>query len=428
MKYHLCLLVLTIAVFTGVCQVEDGIRPGIYSGTFQKGNFKVDLSLEVQRDSDDWMVSFSSLQQNAIGIPARNIEVYKDSLSFLLQSDRYTYQFKNKWDPITEELKGLLVVNGEVFPYQLLEIPSTTAKTYSVQDIRFSNMKLDFEGTIYSPNKPNGKGLIFLTSSGGGDRSGSRAEAILFAQRGYTTFHYDKRGTGNSSGNWQVASMKELLSDDTKSIEYFSKITGISLDSIAIKGSSQGATKVPYLLSVLPGLHAGIVVSCPGSSLLESDINAWKNNNRAKLGEEVEVAAEMQKMVFQYIGGTISKEELTKRLALEEQQPWFESVWVPNLDEVVTDPKLTYSPLPYFNKIKQDLLLLQGTKDEIIPPESHAIIATHINSDARLNFQQVLLEDANHSMYYVGESDFPYWAKVHKDYYKIVNHWLDEVF
>lgn len=40
--------------------------------------------------------------------------------------------------------------------------------------------------------------LIIVTSSGNSDRSASGAEAILFAQRGFTIFHYDKRGTGNS--------------------------------------------------------------------------------------------------------------------------------------------------------------------------------------------------------------------------------------
>ena len=68
--------------------------------------------------------------------------------------------------------------------------------------------------------------------------------------------------------------------DDIQAIEYLSQIEKLPLSQIGIKGSSQGATKVPYILSKLPQLGFGIAVSCPGSSLLESDINYWKNRNK----------------------------------------------------------------------------------------------------------------------------------------------------
>lgn len=426
MKNSYCLGLFLLFCLVGYAQ-ESSFKGGTYSGNFQKGNFNVDIRFEIVKNEDSWTTFFSSLRQNAIGIPARNVHVHGDSITFVLQSDHYTYQFKNKWIPDSLQLQGTLDVGGNMVPYILQQESTKKQNSYSIRDIKFSNEGLNFAGSIYTPKEANGKALVLLTSSGGGDRSGSRAEAIYFAKRGYTTFHYDKRGTGSSEGNWQTTSMEELLSDDTISIEVFSSTVGITYNQIVIKGSSQGATKVPYLLEKMPDLGAGIVISCPGSTLLESDLNAWKNRNREKLGSDLEPAANLQKMVFNYIGGITTKSELQAAISQNKNASWMESIWIPNLDDVAIDPKLKYSPVPYFKKVEQPMLIIQGEKDEIIPMESMSVIASAINPAINSDIQQVLLENANHSMYYVGESDFPYWATLHKDYFMILEKWLLEI-
>jgi alpha-beta hydrolase superfamily lysophospholipase len=269
--------------------------------------------------------------------------------------------------------------------------------------------------------------LVFITSSGGGDRSGSRAEAIYFAQKGYTTFHYDKRGTGVSEGNWQKADMQELCSDDINAIRYFSEKVKIPLENIGIKGSSQGAKKVPLILNELTDLQFGIAVSCPGSSLLESDLNFWKNRHAQALGAYLENASLLQKQVFEYIAGTVYREELEKSIEEKKLEPWFASVWIPNLDEVTIDKKLSFSPIPYFQKLRQPVLIIQGTADEIIPINSHRVIVETIEKSGNKNHKAIMLEDANHSMYYTGKTDFPYWAKLHDDYLDSIESWLEVI-
>jgi hypothetical protein len=43
------------------------------------------------------------------------------------------------------------------------------------------------------------------------------------------------------------------------------------------------------------------------------------------------------------------------------------------------------------------------------------------------NFKTVLLEGASHSMYNIGESDFPYWSKLHPDYLTTIENWINTV-
>ncbi|MBT8320540.1 MAG: hypothetical protein KJO90_02595, partial [Eudoraea sp.] len=116
-----------------------------------------------------------------------------------------------------------------------------------------------------------------------------------------------------------------------------------------------------------------------------------------------------------------------KSIEEKKLQPWFSSVWVPNLDEVNFDKKLLFSPLPHFEQVKQAVLIIQGTSDEIIPVNSHSLISLALEIAENENFKVIKLEQANHSMYHTGKSDFPYWAKLHKDYLNSMESWIDGI-
>ena len=334
MKNHAIAILATI-LLTSYSQAQKKLnKEGIFKGVFTHGNFTDTISFEIKKDSTDWQVFFSSLEQNAFQIPARNVSVKGDSINFILQSDKYIYGFTNILNEKKNQLAGTLKVDTVFAKYTLKKQNLTNEYVTTSEEFHFRSNRLKFGGTIWKPEKSNKKAIIFITSSGGGDRSGSRAEAIYFAQKGFTTFHYDKRGTGVSEGNWESANMEELCSDDMNAIQYFSEQTGIPISQIGIKGSSQGATKVPYILTKLKELNFGVVVSCPGSTLLESDLNYWKNRNGQALGDNLENAMQLQKRVFGFIAGKVSRSELEKAIEMEKSKPWFTSIWIPNLDEV----------------------------------------------------------------------------------------------
>jgi len=408
-------------------KTNKGEKTGNYSGTIKYGNFSDEILLKVEGDSNNITVLFTSLEQNANRIPFQDVEVNGDSINFKLQSDFYTYNFRNKWIDNNSKLQGSLSVDTVTTQYILEKELLDINKTPKSEEISFESNGLNLHGTIWYPDNKSSKGLVIVTSSGNADRSASRAEAILFTRMGFTTFHYDKRGTGNSEGNWEVATIEELLADDIKAIKYFSDKTGIPLMKIGIKGSSQGATKIPYILSDLENLEYGIAVSCPGVTLLESDLNYWINRNTEAIGNEIEDATALQRNVFEFIAGKRSRTDLEKAIDNEKSKSWFANIWVPNLDEVQTDEKLNYTPIPYFETIKQPILILQGTLDEIIPANSHELISNALTKSSNSNFETILLEGASHSMYYVGESDFPYWSKLHPDYLKTVEDWINTV-
>ena len=416
-------LILMLASCKQANQPINTSKEGHYIGTFSYGNFTDNIIFEVERDSSNYQVFFTSLEQNANRIPLQQISVVEDSINFKLQSDYYTYTFKNKWVENNEKLQGSLTVDTITVNYSL-EKELKNEQTLKSEDIVFKSNNFSINGTIWYPQKSNGNALVIVTSSGNADRSSSRAEAILFAQKGYTTFHYDKRGTGISEGDWTSSTIEELSFDDIYAINYFSNKTHIPISKIGIKGSSQGASKVPYILNKLPELNYGIVVSCPGVTLLESDLNYWKNSNSHDIGDKIDEAVKLQGDVFRFIAGTLSKTDLEKLIKSKQDKVWFKNIWIPNLDEVKIDKKLLYSPIPYFKKVKQPILIVQGTKDNIIPIESSEIIAEALKKANNNNFEVHFLKGASHAMNNVDESDFPYWSKLHSNYIETLDKWM----
>ena len=410
-----------------ISEIKKDEKTGNFSGIFKHGNFSDKILFEIERDSVSFNVFFTSLEQNANRIPFQNVEVNGDSINFKLQSDFYTYSFKNKWIDNYSKLQGSLTVDTSTTHYTLEKKLLDDSNIPKSEEISFESNGLSLNGTIWYPNNNDRKALVIVTSSGNTDRSASRAEAILFAQMGFTTFHYDKRGTGNSEGNWNIATIEELSADDVTAIKYFSKKTGIPLKKIGVKGSSQGAAKIPYILSELENLKYGIVVSCPGVTLLESDLNYWRNRNADVIGKEIDAATNFQRKVFEFIAGKLSRTDLEKAINNEKSNSWFANIWLPNLDEVQTDKKLLYSPIPYFETTKQPILILQGTKDEIIPANSYEIISEALMKSGNDSFKTVLLEGASHSIYNIGESDFPYWSKLHPYYLTTIENWINTV-
>ena len=414
-------LILFLLVSAAIQSQHDSSQT--YSGTFEHGNFSTSLILNITGRPGIPEVLFSSPQQNAFGIPAREVQLTQDSIKFILQSDFYRYQFRGQF--IRENLRVRLTVDNKSFPFELIRNDIENQSQLESRDISFRSGELLLHGTLYLPKKPNGSAIYLVTSSGNQDRSASRSEAIFFAEQGYITLHTDKRGTGMSEGNWQSSSIPELCQDDIRAINYLAEVSNLKYEDIGIKGSSQGASKVPFILSEIPELAFGIMVSCPASSLLESDLNYWRNRNKEQLQPADLVAAEsLQRSVFEFIAGELSRKELDSELGTKQNMPWISAVWIPELDSVQMDPKLIYTPLPYLGNLKQPLLLIQGGDDQIIPSFSLKKIQD-LTGKMNSNNRYLLLNHADHAMMYTGPSDFPYWGSLHPDYRTALIEWLD---
>jgi len=392
---------------------------------FKHKSFEINLRFDVESDSLGYNVFFTSLEQNALRIPTRNVSVLNDSLKFTLQSDFYTYLFNSMYDATSNTLQGVLTIDSNDYRFSLHKVDSKNQ--IKTKDISFESNGNNLSGTIWFPTTSNGQGLFFVTSSGMNDRSSSSAEVQYFSNKGFTVFHYDKRGTGKSTGSMDNVSIEDLATDDIAAIQQFSKAINIPLEQISIIGSSQGGAKVPLILNNLTNLQSGISVSTPGCTLLESDLNFMMNTLKNQIKKnELAAATQVQKTVFEYLGGGLSKTKLEIILKENQSKEFYQYLWIPELTEEVL-VGLSYSSIPHFEKLVHPILIIQGTADIVIPKDSYVKIEEALNKAKNTKGKLIILENANHSMTLENISDFPYWSMLHPDYFNTIEEWLNTV-
>lgn len=426
--YYLLLLLAPIIWNTNHLSFNnsDSIT-GTYSGFFSYNEFEVDLEFEIKHSEGVFEVFFTSVGQNAYKIPTRNVVVDGNSISFTLQSDYYIYSFTNKVNAEGNVMDGTLRVDGRSFSYQLSKINSELSSV-TKEELVFTSSGLTLKGSIWEPKESNGLGLVLVTSSGLSDRNSSNAEAYFFSQKGFTVFHYDKRSTGQSEGSLHEITIEELAEDDIAGIKALVEKKGITLDKIGIMGSSQGGTKIPYIMSQIPELKFGVAVSTPGSSLLESDLNYYINTIRDRLKEDdIPRLRNMQRNIYTYLASK-DKSQISIEDDIEEHQgeDWFNLVWVPNnLNQYM--PWLTYSPIPYFKEVKQSILVIQGMNDIVIPPNSYEVIESVLKGAGNSSYKVIRYPAADHSMMVGSTEDFPYWSRLEPNYFSDIQNWIESL-
>ena len=69
------LIVIVLASCKHNSQNNNSDREGRFIGTFISGNFSDSIQFEIERDSANWKVFFTSLEQNANRIPSQDVIV-----------------------------------------------------------------------------------------------------------------------------------------------------------------------------------------------------------------------------------------------------------------------------------------------------------------------------------------------------------------
>jgi pimeloyl-ACP methyl ester carboxylesterase len=142
--------------------------------------------------------------------------------------------------------------------------------TFTVEKIKIPSDGFLINGWLYLPEKEGKFPLIVLTN-GGGD--GSRAIkslsdfiAPILAHCGYAAFVHDKRGTGESEGDYVKTTYDDYIADAGNCALFLSKHRSINPEMIGVLGGSEGgriavlaASRFPVIKFVIS--FAGTVVS-----------------------------------------------------------------------------------------------------------------------------------------------------------------------
>ena len=153
---------------------------------------------------------------------------------------------------------------------------------FSQQEVHWLNGEIELTGTVFVPNKITNGGAVVIHGSGWSDRDNLwyLHFVMKLVDSGVAVLFPDKRGSGESGGDWRSSSFDEFALDSLVGREKLSEITGIRTENIGLLGISQGGSVAPRAAAISGDVPWIVNVSGSSVSFEESLVHETYQNLR----------------------------------------------------------------------------------------------------------------------------------------------------
>ena len=391
---------------------------GLWSGRAHTAEETTRIELDVARGDEGWRARMNLLDVGVRGWPAESVNVAADRLTVIVRADSGAQALSLRYED--GRLLGEWQAPGydEVARVSLDRIDALPA----VQERRVA---IDGpSGTLgASLILPEGSGpfpgVVFLHGSGPQPRDASRWAAQALAEHGIASVIYDKRGVGESEGDFIGASLEDLARDGIAVAEYLLNLAAI--EAVGFAGHSQGGWIGPLAGHLWP--PTAFVISSAGPAVPRSRETQWPviramRETRASPADE----AAARRLFDLWHDGLRSGDwaPFDEAFANAVDEPWFESSGIGWLGERPAGEHvrsykvmMDYVPLPVLDSLDAPLLSLLSPDDESIDAvETEGILRNLAKSGRDIEIR--MYPGYDHGMRRLGAR----WPSLPDDYYR----------
>jgi pimeloyl-ACP methyl ester carboxylesterase len=315
------------------------------------------------------------------------------------------------------------------------------SRNASEEAVRFTSGEITLSGTLVLPAGSERQSAVVLFH-GSGPQGRDLFMARWFANQGIAALAYDKRGVGESGGNFRAVPFMELCNDGLAAIEYLKTRKEIEAKRIGVWGLSQGGWLGPLAASRSADVAFVIAVSGPGVSPGEQMIVYYANELRAQgvPDSEVREASAVRRDIWNYMSNGDGYEKVKKELEQSRTKPWYAQAKAQEDDSFGTLPtpaewnkqtahitqwfkqEAVYDPVPTLRAVQVPALFLFGDRDQLIPvAESVAAIRRVLAEDSHHDFTIREFPNDDHGMQLTaGEAS----GEIDPEYLKTMREWL----
>jgi len=257
---------------------------------------------------------------------------------------------------------------------------------------------------------PKGKGLCPAIMIIGGSGSLSKDAPIYqmhskkFTDMGFVVLVYDKRGTGESSGDWRTADFNDLARDAQGGLDMLLNHPRIDKKRIGILGISQGFW-IGLLLDSLNKNISFMIMNSP-APMTPADQGAFIIENTLKeKGYDDSIiarATDLNKKAEQVYRTNTGWVEASSELSVYQNESWYKDAGLGLQSQDSWNWKwyakiMDFDPAPYINTLSCPMIALHGENDPIVPAAKCAGILDSSKSDRNKDIVNVIVEDAVHT-------------------------------
>ena len=259
---------------------------------------------------------------------------------------------------------GLTAVRADLAS---VSVRRQTTRNATDSDVTVPANGFSLSGTLTSPTQAAGRlrhpAVILVPGARTVDRDENMAGVPIYqqiagslAERGFMVLRYDRRGFGQSGGRVESATLQDSADDTLAAFRYLKKRRDVDTSRISILGHSEGGTVAMIAASREEDITSLILVATPGIRGAEAILEQQSQQLELMQATPAERTAkiELQKRIQLAVISGVGWESLPADVRKQADTPWFRSL-------------LIFEPATVISKVKQPILILQGSLDTQVP-------------------------------------------------------------
>jgi len=322
---------------------------------------------------------------------------------------------------------------GHTDPFYLKRKPAAPLP-YKEEEVRFQS-GVTLVGTLRVPlTKDKHPAVFLMQGSGATDREAESFYADHFARQGIVTLVYDKRGTGNSGGDYRDESINDYAAEALAGIHYLQSRSEVNPKRVGLYGRSHGGIVAPLAASLSNDVAFIINVSGAGVPPYQQVTYQAEAQMRRDGFSETDIAEAVTYMNLKWevarTGGEgwdklqVATQNARDKKWLARAQP------ATKLEDIVPSWKLEmgYDPMPALEKVKCPVLAIFGELDTLTPiAETKANYQKGLERARNKSLTIKVFPNADHALLvWPMPNDQTHWPVLAAGYLDTMTNWINE--
>jgi dienelactone hydrolase len=428
MQTALRVLIALACSFGLAASAEAAGLEGTWSGTWTKAGDPLAVTVTFAKTGEKYAGAFEADALQVTGIPFSEVTVAGAKVRFVLAGDATTIVF----DGVVkgDVLSGAVAEGATAGTFRLARAQTPTP--LQKRDVTFANGGLKLAGELILPPSPGRHpAILFLHGSGAEGRWASRYLAQKFARAGFVALIYDKRGVGQSTGDWRTSGFEELAGDAVAGVRFLAAQPEVDAARIGVYGHSQGGTISPLVAARAGDL--AFVIASAASGLDPAEVEIYSIGNSIGLAdlpaaERSDAESFVRELVEVAYKGK-DRAALDAMTARFRGRDWFFAPPPPGDAYWTISPKVAaYRPQDHWRAVRAPVLLAFGAHDQRVPPQrSIDAIAAALKAGGNPKLTVKISPNAGHAFHIVPQTPPNGWPKRAPDYADTLTGWAREL-
>jgi pimeloyl-ACP methyl ester carboxylesterase len=396
---HVPALIVTLAAGSAFAEEAAADWSGLLAG-------QLHVIVHVTKDADGhYGATLESPDQGKFVLPADKVDADAEHFSFTIP--KIGGSFAGTWNAEQNGWVGTWT-QGASIPFVLSRMTSREAalapakrpqeeaiaagpRPYRQEAVNIANAVTGIKlgGTL---SIPEGAGpfpaVVLICGSGPMTRDeeilGHKIFLVLadtLNRRGIAVLRYDKRGVGESTGNYATASFTDYVADAESALGFLRSRPEIAAEHVGLVGHSEGGLVAPLVAVHDPSVHFVVLMAAPGMQLAQ--LARLQNAKIAKVAGTSDADLTRRFALFDKIyvdlaiaqgdeqALAIAKADVAQAVANKVNLGISPDAYITNRTSSRTRQLSAYDPGPALRLLKTPVLALNGSLDLQVPADEN---------------------------------------------------------